>query len=1115
MNSKNIKRIKYLLFIWILFGYVLNSCKQRDFHSPSGFRKLSHNHTGITFRNDLSFDEEFNIFTYRNFYNGGGVGIGDINNDGLQDIYFTSNQGNNKLYLNKGDFVFEDITEHAGVGGSRAWSTGVAVADINGDGWLDIYVCNSGDIEGDNKQNELFINNGDLTFTERAEEYGIADQGFSTHAVFLDYDKDGDLDLYLLNNSYQAIGSFNLMQNVRHVRDSVGGDKLYRNDNGYFNDVSEEAGIYGSIIGFGLGVTVGDVNNDQWPDIYVSNDFFERDYLYVNNQDGTFREILTESMSSISAASMGADMADINNDGWLDIFVTDMLPEEDSRLKQITTFENWDRFMYGVANGYHYQLTRNMLHLNNGNGTFSEIGRLSGVSATDWSWGALIFDADNDGWKDIFVANGIYQDITDLDYLNFISDGETVRKIISKDGVNYKALIDPIPVTPIPNYFFHNQRNLTFINRSKDWGLDELLHSNGAAYVDLDNDGFLDLVVNNVNNYASVYRNQLHRTAEKGNYIRFDLSGVDKNTFAIGTRIEVYLKDDCFIVEQMPNRGFQSSVDPRPLLGVGNHALIERIKVTWPNGEAFELKNVRPNQTLKLIQSDMSSLQSAGSTIFENKQLFEEVNTLNIGLPNFTHSENSYVDFDRDRLTYHMLSTEGPPLAIADVNADGLDDVYIGGAKGQAGKIFLQVSTGKFVEGNSLPFEMDKQSEDVCAVFFDFDNDNDWDLFVASGGNEFSFAAPELKDRIYINDGKGNFEKSKQEALEMNPNISSVVAAKDFNNDGLTDLFVGTRANPFNYGVPPSSVLYINAGNGRLTDVTDKLAPELKNLGHVTDAVWTDYDNDGDHDLFIVGEWMSPVIFDNHDGKLIKSVRQNFDQYSGWWNSIIEADVNNDGLMDYILGNHGYNSRFKANKNHSLVLYTNDFDANGTVDHIFGREVNGKLLPYTLKHELVAQMPVLKKRFLKYSDYNKMTIDQIFSDKLIQTSYKLEARYLASTVFLNKGNRSFENFELPIEAQFSPVYAILADDFDDDGFIDLLLGGNFFESKPEAGRYDASYGQFLKGNGDGKFFSVAARDCGLLIKGAVRSMGVLNVKDRGKYIMIGINNGMIQSVKIK
>lgn len=1096
--------------IGILFSFAFYSCGTKEENLSVLFKKMEPHETGIDFRNDLTFDKSFNIFTYRNFYNGGGVAIGDINNDGLADIYFTSNQGENKLYLNKGNFKFIDVTAQAGVSGKRAWSTGVAMADVNGDGLLDIYVCNSGDIKGDNKQNELFINNGDLTFTERAEEYGLADQGFSTHAVFFDYDRDGDLDVYLLNNSYQAIGSFNLMQNVRHIRDSVGGDKLYRNDGNRFTDVSERAGIYGSVIGFGLGVTIGDVNNDGWMDIFISNDFFERDYLYINRQDGTFKEILESAMPSISAASMGADMADINNDGWLDIFVTDMLPEDDFRLKQITTFENWDKFTYNFANGYHYQLTRNMLHLNNGNETFSEIGRLAGVESTDWSWGALIFDMDNDGRKDIFVANGIYKDITDLDYLSFIADGNTVKRIVSKEGVDYKALIDPIPVNPVANYAFKNKGNLQFENYAKTWGFSDLVHSNGAAYGDLDNDGALDLVINNVNENALVYRNNSSAVKVNNRYLKVELFGLEHNRYAIGARIEIKAGTDNYFVEQMPNRGFQSSVDPKLNLGVGQHQKVDEIKVTWPDGKVTLLTDVETNRTVSLYQQEANT--SFSSLTIEKKMHPLLMDVTEESSLTFQHKENSFVDFDRDRLTYHMLSTQGPRMAIGDVNNDGIDDVYLGGAKGQVGELFVQDKVGNFVSIKSKAFEEDAKSEDISALFLDIDNDGDLDLYVASGGNEFSFGAPELIDRIYINDGKGNFSRSNQPALNINAHITGTVKAADYDGDGMIDIFTGIRLNAFNYGVPANGIIYRNDGHGNFIDVTAIVASDLKSLGHISDAVWTDVDNDGDLDLLVVGEWMFPELFENKNGIFKRSTVTGLDAYKGWWNVIIEADLNNDGKMDYLLGNHGLNSRFKATAEQPVVLYTNDFDNNGTIDHVFTRYVNNRILPYTLKHELVAQMPLLKKKYLKYESYNKQALSDIFTVSQIQSSYISTATYMSSAILSNEGNGKLVLHELPVEAQFSPVFGILVDDLDGDGMVDIMLGGNFFEAKPEAGRYDASYGLVLKGLGDFKFKALPASNSGFFVKGAIRDIKMISIAGEKNFLVVK-NNDFLQVFK--
>ena len=762
---------------------------------------------GMSFQNDLSFDQKFNVYTYRNYYNGGGVSLGDINNDGLIDVYLTANQQQNKLFLNLGDFKFKDITDEAGVGGTKAWSTGVTMVDINADGFLDIYVCNSGDVEGDNKQNEFFINNGDLTFTESAEKYNLADQGFSTHASFFDYDKDGDLDVYLLNNSYQAIGSFDLRRNERPKRDAKGGDKLMQNQNGVFTDVSEAAGIYGSVIGFGLGVSVGDINGDSWEDIFVSNDFFERDYLYLNQKDGTFKEDLTSQMRSISGASMGADMADLNDDGANDIFVTEMLPSDYKRLKTVTTFEDWNKYQYVVKNGYHHQFTRNMLHLNNNNGTFSEIGRFTGVEASDWSWGALFFDMDNDGFKDLFIANGIYQDLTNQDYLQYVANEEVMKSMIVDQKVDYNRLIEIIPSNKVPNHSYKNLGNLDFEFFTSS-GLNIPSFSNGSAYGDLDNDGDLDLIVNNVNMPLFVFKNTAERFANS--YLKFDLKGAEKNIFAVGSKIKITTPYKTIYQEVQPVRGFQSSMETMPLIGLGKALLVD-VEIIWPSGKVSILKEISANQTLVVKESEALAME-----IFMDQPdlLFKTKDQLNP----YVHQENNFVDFHRERLIYHMMSTQGPHVALADFDQDGKSDLVIPGSKSNEVSFSKGTSSG-FISydaiSNTTDFAKLKSSDYSDIAVFDADGDQDLDIYLASGGVEITSFSPYLYDDLLLNDGNGNFSKTNQQLPSVDGRINSgVVEYADIDGDGDQDLFVGERSKIGSYGKPGSGYILVNNGDG-------------------------------------------------------------------------------------------------------------------------------------------------------------------------------------------------------------------------------------------------------------------------------------------------------------
>ncbi|MAU71709.1 MAG: hypothetical protein CML04_06390 [Pseudozobellia sp.] len=1081
--------IKRIVLAFIILFAVVTSCKREKENEPEEaklvFDLLSENQTGIDFANMLSYDNEFNVYTYRNYYNGGGVAIGDINNDGLQDIYFTANQEENKLYLNQGNFNFKDISQPSGTVGTKPWSTGVAMVDINGDGWLDIYVCNSGDLKGENKQNELFINNRDLTFTESAAEYNLDDKGFSTHASFFDFDKDGDLDAYILNNSYKAIGGFDLKLNERNKRDELGGDKLMENRNGKFYDVSEKAGIYGSVIGFGLGVTVGDVNNDGWEDIYVSNDFFERDYLYINQQNGTFKESLENQITATSGASMGADMADINNDGFNDIFITEMLPSDYERLKSVTTFEDWNKYQLKLSTGYYHQFTRNTLQLNNTNNSFSEIGRLSGVEASDWSWGALIFDMDNDGLKDLFIANGAYRDLTDQDYLQYISNEEILKSMIANDTVNYSKLIDIIPSNKLKNHAYRNEGDLHFEDY-KTSGLQTESFSNGAAYGDLDNDGDLDLVVNNLNMKAFVYRNNTMED-KAGHFIKFDLKGEGANTFAIGSKIEIEAKK--LAIENQPVRGFQSSVDVRPNIGLEEDDNISA-NIYWPSGKVTHLTDIPVDTTLTLFEKD-SEVKKGSEKI--NQDLFQRVE---LGV-SYVHHENRFIDFDRDRLLSHMCSTEGPKGSMADINNDGKKDLFLGGSKGNSPSLFLGTDNG-FINRDIPDFNIKRGSEDTGSIFFDADNDGDLDLYVCSGGAEFSQSSPAFIDRLYFNDGKGNFRLSEQKLPSPKGVYStSTVKASDIDNDGDLDLFVGERIIPLKYGLPCSGFILQNDGKGNFTDITQEAASHLTNIGMVTDAVFADIDNDGDEDLLVVGEFMAIEVLENKSGSFVPLKKAGLSNYKGWWNSIEKGDLDGDGDIDFIVGNLGLNSRFRASENHPVSLYSSDFDGNGFTDPILAfRAEDGKDYPFALRHDLTAQIKMLTKRFPSYKSFKNADIKSIFtSDELAGASVS-KANIFATVILINKGNGKFDLKELPVEAQYSTTYAIAINDFDGDGDLDLVLGGNLYGVKPEMGRYDASYGTYLENTGDLNFKAPKGGN-GLHLEGEIRDMFI----DRNNLII--------------
>lgn len=1104
-------RIGTVLGSSFLLLTLFTACNDRENASeidsePTLFTLLPPDSTGIRFVNRVENQKNFNIFKYRNFYNGGGVAIGDINNDSLPDIYLTGNMEPNRLFLNKGNFQFEDITEKAGVAGDKPWSTGVVMADVNADGLLDIYVSNAGNMEGNNHDNDLYINNGDLTFSEKAAEYNLAKTGFSTHASFFDYDKDGDLDAYILNNSNIPVSSLGYAaqrevraqdwEKVPHIFRGVG-DMLLRNDNGKFVDVSEESGIYGSLIGFGLGVMVTDINNDLYPDIYVSNDFYERDYLYINNQDGTFTESIKDWTSHLSLSAMGIDMGDINNDGHQEIFITDMLPEAEQRVKSVMEFEGYNVFKLKQEKDFYQQYIQNTLQLNNGNGSFSEIAYFSGVDATDWSWAGLMFDMDNDGYRDIFVTNGINHDLTDLDFVDFFANEIIQKMALTGRKESIDSIINKMPVKPQPNYAYRNKGDLTFENANKKWGFELPSMSNGAAYGDLDQDGDLDLVVNNVNMEAFVYRNNSDQMSSN-NYLKIKLKGSDQNPFAVGTKVTAYTNGQVYTQELMPSRGFQSSMDYEILFGLGKVEQLDSLRVIWPDDRTQYFSNLSANKTLRLRQDEASDNYLLAH---RNKPqtLLRELK----GSKLIAHQENNYNDFDYEGLIYKLLSQEGPALAVADVDGDGNEDVFIGGAKGQAGMLYRHVGNGNLQPKDQEVFRKDASFEDTAAEFFDADGDGDQDLLIASGGNQVGEEAT-YRPRLYLNNGNGRFTRSANELPSVNKN-ASVVATHDFDGDGDIDVFIGSRSVVGTYGVDPEQLFLENMGDGNFRNSTERLAYDLRSAGMVTDAIWTDLDGDGKKDLVTVADWGSPRILRNN-GRRLSHMPSQLDSLHGWWNTLTATDLDGDGDQDLILGNQGKNLHYSPTPGAPMKMWINDYDNNGTIEQVVTQHKEGKDYPLHQKKELTNQMVSLKKQNLKASDYAQRNIRELFPEEVLKRSIVKKADISASVIAYNEGNGKFRVEELPQRVQLSCVCDILPADLDNDGRTDLILGGNNFEFKPQYSRLDASYGHVLMAGETGEFSWQDYAKSGFEIKDEVKELKRFRDKQGKEYLVAAIND---------
>ena len=1081
----------------VLFSLIISaSCKD---NKNKLFTSLSHKRTGIDFKNWVKESETFNVLEYGYLYNGAGVAAGDLNNDGLPDLYFAGNLTKSKLYINKGNFRFEDITEKAGFEGAGTWNTGVTMADINGDGFLDIYVCSSTDGRPDFRKNLLYINNGNLTFTESAAKYGIDDPSYSTHSIFFDYDKDNDLDLFVINHSLDEFAKPDVQ--LKNKSDARFENKLYKNTGSKFVEVTREAGIITNILNFGLGVAVADFNDDKWPDLYVCNDYFEQDYLYINNHDGTFSEELEKYFGHIPLSSMGTDAADINNDGYIDLVTLDMDPEDNYGKKLVAGPDNYDRFNPLKSTGFYRQTTRNMLQLNNKGKYFTEIGQFAGIFSTNWSWSPLLCDLDNDGNKDLYISNGYGRNSTHMDVINTAVE-QIIKKQSGEATMPRMSFIEKIPATILKNYIFKNNGDLTFSNVTDIWGDEIPSLSNGAIYADLDDDGDMDIIVNNIDNYAFVYRNNSDKI-NSNHYLKIKFEGAGMNRGGIGARVEVKCSDKLFVQEHMPSRGYMSSVNHELIFGLGAAVVANEVKIIWPDLSEQVLTDVKADQTIVFRNEDAAHVSDI-QIDKESRPLFTSIS--NTGVLDFRHIENDYVDFRKQILLPHKLSTQGPNIAKGDVNSDGLEDIYIGGAAETPGKLFVQQKDGTFELRKQDCFEKDKGFEDTGVIFFDADGDKDPDLYVVSGGNEFPAGSQQLQDRLYLNNGQGSFSKAKDH-LPVMYSSGSCVETSDIDNDGDMDLFVGGRLEPMSYPLSPRSYILQNDGRGYFTDVTEQYSSQLLKPGMITDAIWTDFNGDSKTDLIVVGEWMGIRAFKNEGGRLTEiSDQAGLKNSEGWWNTITAGDFDNDGDTDYVAGNLGLNSQIKVSDKEPASIYARDFDNNGSIDPVMCFYIQGISYPFYPKDDIQTQMSFIKKKFPTYESYANQTITGIFSQEELKGALVLKASKFESCYIENKGDGQFELLPLPREAQFSTVNSILTGDYNNDGNIDMILGGNFFGSRIQFGEYDASKGLLLTGDGKGKFKVEDNSESGFYIEGEVRDIADITLGANEKILIFALNN---------